>query len=113
MSEVLFMVRVKLPNSGGYSAGPSGDTEYEDAYEKALGSSLPSGFQYVKRRAGEHRFRDQEGYTYLPVFCVDEKESLALAIQQRNKAYQELSKFIDEITKAALESAKILLRGHG
>ena len=40
-----FVVRVKLPSSAGFNSGPSGDTEYESAYQKAIFDIKPDGFE--------------------------------------------------------------------
>lgn len=72
-----FMVRVKLPDSSGYAACPSGDSEYEDAYHSALAAATPPGFEVVKPRIGQRWPVDSEGYTFVPLRCPGERESLA------------------------------------
>ena len=43
-----FMVRVNLPSSGAYHCSPSGDSEYDDAYNQALMKVVPPGFEVVR-----------------------------------------------------------------
>lgn len=62
-----YCIRVNLPNSGHYSCGPSGDTEYEEAYNNAIKSAMPDGFKLVPVRLGHKRPVDSEGFTWMLV----------------------------------------------
>lgn len=80
MDEIIFVMKVKLPNPGGYAACPSGDTEYEEAYHKALFDNKPIGFEVHYKRAGYEWPVDNLGFTWVPLFIADEKaEKMALA----------------------------------
>lgn len=72
-----FMVRVKLPNPNGYASCPSGDTDYEVDYDKAIKQATPEGFEVIKERLGVSNPVDSTGYTYLRLRCVN--ESLVIA----------------------------------
>ncbi len=72
-----FMVRVKLPSSNSYASCPSGDTEYEGAYSKALAKALPDGFEYIRPRQGTKWPMDSEGWTWARLKCCDEKVAIA------------------------------------
>ena len=66
-----FMIRVQLPNPGGFSCNPSGDTEYEEAYHVAVFAAMPPGFELAKEPLGTANPRDSHGYTYLRIRLTD------------------------------------------
>ena len=80
-----FIIRVLLPRSSEYNSSPSGDCEYEDAYNKAISESLPSGFEVIKPRLGHKWAVDSEGFTYVRIKCVDKTSALDYWI---NRAYE-------------------------
>lgn len=65
--KIQYCIRVELPSSGGYAACPSGDTEYEEAYNNAIKSAMPDGFKLVPVRLGHNRPVDSEGFTWMLV----------------------------------------------
>ena len=71
------MVRVKLPNPNGYASCPSGDTDYEVDYDKAIKQATPEGFEVIKERLGVSNPVDSTGYTYLRLRCVNESIVIA------------------------------------
>lgn len=62
---IYLMIRTKLPNASSYHCSPSGDSEFEDAYNKALKASIPEGYKI--RYDGMSWPVDNKGYTYIPV----------------------------------------------
>jgi hypothetical protein len=79
---VEFMVRVKLPSSGAYHSSPSGDTEYDNAYKEAIFAATPIGFEVGWPRRNEKWPVDSEGFTWVRLYCTDEKNALASALAQ-------------------------------
>ena len=71
-----FMVRVRLPESSTYHSGPSGDTEFEDAYNAAITAAVPEGFEAIRPRLGE-RWPKIDGVTFVPLRLVDPSNPLA------------------------------------
>src|SRR3989344_39135 len=65
------MMRVKLPNSASYHSSPSGDTEYEEAYKKAIADVLPDGYEGIWPRPNEKWQSDSEGFTWVRLRCVN------------------------------------------
>jgi hypothetical protein len=65
-----FMVRVLLPPSHSYACCPSGDTTYEEAYNKAIQDVLPPGFVVKWPRVGHKWPVDSEGYTWVHLHCT-------------------------------------------
>ena len=74
---VQFMIRVKLPKSSAFHCSPSGDTEYDRAFQDAIFEVKPQGFEVLWPRAG-HRWPepDSEGFTFVPLFLSDEARAL-------------------------------------
>lgn len=60
-----FVIRVKLPNSNSYHCSPSGDTEYEEAYNKVLKENIPENFSVVNLRKPFSFPKDNEGFTWI------------------------------------------------
>lgn len=91
-----FMVRVKLPKSGSYHSSPSGDSEYEDAYNKAIADALPPGFEVCKARLNEKWPIDSEGVTYVPLRVTKAGYALSFYMER----VKELETKIERIKKA-------------
>ncbi len=91
-----FMVRVKLPNPNGYAACPSGDTDYEVDYHKALKAATPDGFEAIEERIEVSRPVDSTGYTYVRLRCVDEK----LVVAKLSAEVRSLQRKLDKVAGA-------------
>jgi len=91
-----FMVRVKLPSSSAFHSSPSGDTEYEQAYKKAIFDVKPPGFEVKWPWMNEKWPVDSEGYTWVRLYCTDEKLALNYWMQQ----VQFLQKKLAEVRRA-------------
>ena len=72
---VEYVVRVKLPSSAGYHSGPSGDTEYEDDYNKAIFAAKPEGFE-VAWPSKDTWPKDKDGMTWVRLYCTDQKKAV-------------------------------------
>jgi len=93
------MIRVKLPESGSYHGSPSGDTEYDRAYNDAILSAKPVGFEVRWPRAGERWPVDSEGYTWVRLYCADRKHGLEHYIEEYRVVSQELARIRTELRK--------------
>lgn len=62
-----FMIRVQLPSASGYHSSPSGDTEFEEAYRKAVRDKLPEGFEVVWPLLNRQTPKDSEGFTWIRI----------------------------------------------
>lgn len=102
--QLMFMVRVKLPNPAGYHSSPSGDTEYEQARSSAIFAVKPVGFEVKWPRGGERWPVDSEGYTFVPLVVSDHRDALATAIEERGRMLVQLG-----LIKKAFDSVKHLL----
>ncbi len=98
---VQFMIRVKLPSSSAYHSSPSGDSEYDEAYKKAIFDIKPPGFEVCWPRLNEKWPKDSEGYTFVPLYISDDKTSLHYYIERVAMLENQLAK--------AREHAKQLL----
>lgn len=85
-----FMMRVKLPSSSAFHSGPSGDTEYEEAFRGALFKVLPQGFEVTYPRGNEKWPMDSEGYSWVRLRCTDNKIALAHWIETARLLEKEL-----------------------
>ena len=94
------MIRVKLPNASAYAGCPSGDSEYEDAYKSAIARVKPEGFEVKWPRIGHRWPVDSEGYTYVPLDCINEDNVMAELIFKVH--------FLEEKIKKAREALVIL-----
>lgn len=99
-----FMVRVKLPSSGGYASSPSGDTEYEQAYKEAIFAAKPEGFEVAWPRVGERWPVDSEGYTWVRLYCTDTTNALAKWREQALQASKAMQK-VKGLAKQILEQS--------
>lgn len=104
-AEVEFMIRVRLPNPSGYASCPSGDTDYEVAYDKAMKKALPKGFVVMAERPAVHRPTDGNGLTWVRVRPTTQADALHTALMElgRLKAIIEESAELANKTKGALD----------
>ncbi len=93
-----FMVRVKLPSSGGYHCSPSGDTEYEEAYNAAIMAAKPDGYEVIWPRIGEKWPVDSEGYTWVRLRCTDGKAAVAYWTERCRLAEKELKRIKNAVS---------------
>ena len=77
-----YMVRMKLPNPAAFASCPSGDTEYESAYQKALDDARPEGFEFVYPRRNEKWPKDSEGWTWARLRCTDGDNALSAMLEK-------------------------------
>lgn len=77
-----FMIRVKLPSPNAYASCPSGDTEYATAYHDAIFAATPLGFEVYWPRPNEKWPVDSEGFTWVRLFCADNKMALASTLDE-------------------------------
>lgn len=87
-----FMIRVKLPNPGAYSGSPSGDSQYEDDYNKAIFDIKPPGFEVSWPKLGHKWPSDSLGFTYVPLYISDEKSGLYYYIERVHELEDKLEK---------------------
>ena len=80
------MIRVKLPDPNAFDMSPSGDTDFEVAYAKALADACPPGFEVVRERIGTVRPKDSTGLTYVRLRVVDPSAVLAWTVQATRQA---------------------------
>lgn len=102
-SQVEYMVRVKLPNSASFSPGPSGDTEYDEAYRNAISAVRPRGFEVKWPKLGHRWPVDSEGYTCVLLFVSDHATALTHWIDRADR----LAKKLDEISKLAKDLTRL------
>jgi|GEM_PF-6381024 len=69
---VEYVVRCKLPSSAAY---PSGDTEYDEAYRRAIFANKPEGFE-VHWQTKHLWPTDQDGMTWVRLYCTDNKKAV-------------------------------------
>jgi hypothetical protein len=74
-NEVEYVMRCKLPSSAGFHSGPSGDTEYEEAYRKAIFASLPQGFE-IAWKTKETWPKDRDGVTWVKLYCTNREDAM-------------------------------------
>lgn len=94
-----FVMRVRLPSSGAYAACPSGDTEYEDAYNKALKEATPPGYEIIQPRRNEKWPTDSEGYTWVRLRCTNPDNALAHWMDKAKVAEERLDRIRTAIAK--------------
>jgi hypothetical protein len=61
------MIRVKLPSAASFHCSPSGDTEYEDAYRKAIFEKIPEDFEVIWPLLNQKTPTDSEGFTWIRI----------------------------------------------
>lgn len=104
MNEIEFMVRVQLPNPNNYHSSPSGDSQFDDDYKKAIFDNKPPGFEVMWPRLNEKWPIDSEGYTYVRLYLSDQT--------QVGNGQDRLIFWVDEANKnsKALKELKAKLR---
>lgn len=73
--EVEYVMRVKLPSSSSYHSGPSGDTEYDEAYNRAIREAKPVGFE-VSWKTQSTWPKDKDGVTWVKLYCSNESDAI-------------------------------------
>ena len=98
-----FMIRVKLPSSGAYHSSPSGDTEFEDAYRKAIFAVLPEGFEVNWPLLNHRTPHDSEGFTWIRLSYTGNavENPQAYWIAKCQEAQAELRRLKEAISKLA------------
>ncbi len=99
-----FMIRVKLPNPNAFASCPSGDTEYQTAYDDALAEARPPSFEYIYPRTGESWPKDTEGWTWARLRCTDESEAISSAYLARVSQLERRLKTIVEQLRPLLST---------
>ncbi len=88
--EIIFTMKVKLPNPAAFHSSPSGDTEYENAHRDALFENKPVGFEIKYPRADCDWPKDKEGFTWVPLYLTDNKSSLAYFMNRYHEVNAQL-----------------------
>jgi len=91
-AEIEYVVRVKLPSSSGYHSSPSGDTEYETAYNAAIFAAKPEGFE-VSWASRSTWPVDKDGMTWVKLYCTDK----AKAIEHYQDRVSSLTKQVERL----------------
>ncbi len=94
-----FMVRVKLPDSSSFHSSPSGDSAYEDAYNKALADAVPAGYEVQQPRRNEKWPRDSEGFTWVRLRCIEPYTAIAHWMRRTEQAEKHLERIRTAIGK--------------
>lgn len=98
-TQLLFVVKVKLPASCAFHSSPSGDTEYEQAYNSAIFAVKPRGFEVKWPKGAERWPVDSEGFTYVPLVLTDHRDALAKTIEDCARLRQRLKLISDGFDK--------------
>jgi hypothetical protein len=88
--QVGFHIRVKLPSPAAFHSGPSGDTEYDEAYKGAIFREKPQGFEVRWPRLNEKWPVDSEGYTWVPLYVSHAQDALHNALDMLHTAQRQL-----------------------
>lgn len=96
---LIFVMKVKLPNSNEFHSGPSGDTEYEEAHRKALFANKPDGFEIRYKRSGVEWPVDSSGFTWVPLYVSVERDGIAMALERADRAERSLREIREKITQ--------------
>lgn len=97
METPLFMVKVSLPSAGGYACCPSGDTEYEEDFNKALKKAVPPGFEVIHPKLLERWPMDSNGMTWVPLRLVDEGKGIAYWMRRAKELEKKLEKIKESL----------------
>lgn len=89
--DVEYVMRCKLPNSGGFASCPSGDTEYEEAYRRAILSNLPPGFGVAWKTEATWPI-DRDGLTWVKLYCTNHEDAMNRWRQEAIDARRELDR---------------------
>lgn len=95
MSHPIAMIKVKLPSPSGFHSSPSGDTEYQEAWGKAMAAAMPAGYGYTNPRFNEKWPVDSNGLTWVPIYCLNRDD----ALENCHKRIKKLEAIIDGIRK--------------
>jgi hypothetical protein len=99
-SHIDYVVRVKLPESSHYHSSPSGDSEFDEAYRKALGSAVPAGFAIKPMRPNEKWAKDSEGRSMVILCRLKESEPDALLrLMEENENLRSTIKLVRDLVK--------------
>lgn len=90
--EVEYVVRVKLPSSSSYHSSPSGDTEYERAYNDAIFAAKPEGFE-VAWSSKSYWPVDRDGMTWVKLYCTDK----TMAVERLQDRVSSLMKQVEKL----------------
>jgi hypothetical protein len=99
-----YIMRVKLPSSASFHSGPSGDTEYEEAYKKAIFDKKPEGFEVSWKTQATWPV-DKDGMTWVKLYCTGKKEAVKYWIDKvelltkKLEQIQSLVKQVGTLTK--------------
>jgi len=74
-AQIEYVVRVKLPSSGSFHSSPSGDTEYETAYNAAIFAAKPEGFEVAWSSRATWPV-DRDGLTWVKLYCTDKSKAV-------------------------------------
>lgn len=97
---VEYVMRVELPSSSAYHASPSGDTEFEGDFRRAILDRLPPGFE-VSWKTQRSWPKDQDGMTWVKLYCTDPNR----AVEHYQRIARELS---DELLRVRLLAKQIV-----
>ena len=103
MPEIEYVMRCKLPSPSGFSPGPSGDTEYETAYNEAILENLPQGFEIAWRTKISWPV-DRHGMTWVKLYRSSDQDKLHHFIdetQRLNRVLRKIRDLADQITSTA------------
>ena len=89
--EVEYIMRIKLPSSGGYASCPSGDTEYAEDYQRAILANLPQGFE-VAWKTKETWPKDRDGLTWVKLYCTNRDDAMNTWRQSAVDAQREVER---------------------
>jgi len=99
-ARVEYIARVNLPSSGGFAMCPSGDSDYEIAYDVAIKNATPDGFEADIKT--QHLWpKDRDGMTWIRLVCTDESK----AIEALSKQVQELTRQLERMKEIGRQLA--------
>ena len=101
-----FMIRVKLPPSSAFHCSPSGDSEYEDAYRKAIADKLPENFEVIWPLFNQRTPQDSEGFTWIRIRFdgTPPQDQASYWLQECHLARRELTKLRKAVRQLPLGS---------
>jgi hypothetical protein len=99
MSEqVEYVMRVLLPSSASFHCSPSGDTDYQKAYDAAILDNLPLGFE-VAWNTRDTWPKDRDGLTWVKLYCTNREDAMEKWRQEAVSAMRELSRIREVLRK--------------
>lgn len=90
-SEVEYVMRCLLPNSGSFHSGPSGDTAYDEAYRQAISENLPPGFEVAWRTKGQWPV-DKDGLTWVKIYRSTDEDKQRYWIDECHRLQRQMRK---------------------